>query len=31
MGVTEVIADLLAACFAKESLFPRNGETNTQH
>lgn len=31
MGVTEVTADLLAACFAKESLFPRTGETNTHN
>lgn len=34
MGVTEVKADLLTACFAKESWFPRNGEkkhTHTQH
>lgn len=31
MGVTEVTADLLAAGFAKESLFPRNGETSTHN
>lgn len=31
VGVAEVTADLLAACFAKESLFPRNGETNTHN
>lgn len=31
MEVAKVLADLLAACFAKESLFPRNGETNTHN
>lgn len=31
MEVTKVLADLLAACFAKESLFPRNEETNTHN
>ena len=30
-GVIEVISDLLAACFAKESLFPRKGETDTHN
>lgn len=31
MELAKVLADLLAACFAKESLFPRNGETNTHN
>lgn len=31
MEVAKVLADLLAACFAKESLFPRNEETNTHN